>query len=196
LTTAITAACVDMTAATAVPGATGDDIVSASAAFPFAFTYFGSAVGSYAVGSNGNVQLFAGATGTGSGSAGNGALPGASTPNGTVAAFWDDLINNAGGGVRVLTSGTAPNQSFVVEWTDVRPFSGTTGGTMTFQAHFSESGVIEFHYCSIGGTGTRLFGDSATIGLENLTGTDGVQFSLNQAAAISAGTGLRFTPNP
>jgi hypothetical protein len=59
--------------------------------------------------------------------------------------------------------------------------------------------VVEFHYCTLNanGGGTQLeTGSSATVGLENLTGTDGVQHSYNRVNAVSTATALRFTPNP
>lgn len=190
----ITAACADMTGATNIAGATGDDIVAASTPLPFAFTYFGTSVLNYAMSSNGNLQLLV--SGSGSSAAGNGALPNAATPNGTVAALWDDLINNTGGNARVRTIGTAPSQVFVAEWQNFRGF-GTPAATeaITFQAMLYETtNVIEFHYCSVAGTSARTFGAEATIGIENTTGTAAVVQSVNQTAAIATGRAFRFTP--
>ena len=74
--------------------------------------------------------------------------------------------------------------------------SGLFVGALTFQAHLVEgSDVIEYHYCSMNvTTGTRHSGGSATIGVENGTGSEGVSISFNTAGAVSTGSGFRLTP--
>ena len=54
--------------------------------------------------------------------------------------------------------------------------------------------VIEFHYCSLTGTSGQETGSQASIGLENLAGTTGLQHSFNTAGSISTANGLRYTP--
>ena len=44
-----------------------------------------------------------------------------------------------------------------------------------------------------GSTNPRVLGSGATVGVENLAGTDAVQHSFNQPIIVS-GQGLRFTP--
>ncbi len=198
--TTIPTACDDMTTATPLTGATTDDSTSPIAALPFAFDYFRSPVTHFSASSNGFVQLWPSATGTPSSSAGNAAIPSTATPNGYVAAFWDDLAPPSAGAsdVRVLDVAAAPRH-FTVQWTNWQFFL-STGSVLTFQAQFFEtSNVIQFHYCTLtpaSATDTRITGSSATIGLENLTGSTGVPFEYNTASSVTAATALVFTPVP
>jgi hypothetical protein len=188
--------CIDTSAGTSV-AVLADDQVSASAALPFAFTYFGASVTNWVMSSNGNLQLISTA---GSTAFSNATIPTLAPPNSLVAPFWDDLLVTSTPGpaaARVITTGTAPNRTFVADWVNYRPSGAATGAGLSFQVILEEStNAIEFRYCSITGTSAQLFGSSATIGIENATGTDGVLHSFNTAGAISAGSGFRFTPNP
>ena len=64
------------------------------------------------------------------------------------------------------------------------------------KAHRLEgSDVIELHYCAMNATtGSRHSGGSATIGVENVTGSEGVSISFDTAGAVSTGSGFRLTP--
>ena len=123
-------------------------------------------------------------------------MPTVAPPNGLVAPFWDDLAPDAQTRVRAATNGVAPNRSFTIEWLDAA-FAAGGPERLTFQAKLMEAtGVIEFHYCSLrsNGSGSSLLaGTSATIGLENGTGTETLDYSYN-GMSISSGTGRRFTP--
>ncbi len=180
--------------ATTTP-AISDDVVSPNAPLPFAFSLLGAAVTTFSASSNGNVQLFA-TTGSGSTGFTNAAIPTAGTPNGMLAPFWDDLRNVATTEVRSATFGTAPNRRFTVEW-----FDSTLIGNverLRFQVQiFETTNVTEFHYCTINpGTVTdgRANGNSATIGIEDLTGATGVQASFNRPNSAVTGGAVRFTP--
>lgn len=180
--------------ATTTP-AISDDVVSPNAPLPFAFSLLGAAVTTFSASSNGNVQLFA-TTGSGSTGFTNVAIPTAGTPNGMLAPFWDDLRNVATTEVRSATFGTAPNRRFTVEW-----FDSTLIGNverLRFQVQiFETTNVTEFHYCTINpGTVTdgRANGNSATIGIEDLTGATGVQASFNRPNSAVTGGAVRFTP--
>jgi hypothetical protein len=174
-----------------------DDVVSDSTPLPFAFDYFGAPVTNWVMSSNGNLQL---TTGAGSDEYRNVAIPDASPPNAMVAPFWDDLVvtrTPMPAAARVLTTGSAPNRVFVAEWANYRPITAPDATALTFQVKLYETtNVVEFHYCSITGTADPLFGSSATIGIENAGGTNGLQVSYNTPMAIAAGSGFRFTPGP
>jgi len=173
----------------------GDDVVSNSAALPFAFSLLGSPVTTFSASSNGNVQLFA-TTGTASNQWVNVAIPTGSAPNGMLAPFWDDLRNVTTTVVRSATFGTAPNRRFTIEWFDSTLFGNAE--RLRFQAQiFETTNATEFHFCDINaGTATdgRAAGNSATVGIEDLAGTGGVQASFNRPQSIVTGGGLRFTP--
>ncbi len=190
--TPIAAACVSMTAGTDVM-ALGDDAASPIAALPFAFSYFGDAVTHYSVTSNGYVQLWPSAAGTPSTSYGNGPIPGPFDPRGMVAPFWDDLNTVTATTLRSRVIGTTPNRRLVVEWNGWTPY-GMPSDSLRFQIWLREtSSQIELHYCSLTGS-SRVTGDSATIGAEDLSGTRAVQISVNTAGAVMTGSGWRLTP--
>lgn len=192
----ISAACVDVSGGIAIANVTADDSVSARIALPFAFDFFGASVTHYSVSSNGFMQLWPSDSGTPIAAAGNDSIPDSDAPNGVVAPFWDDLEPASGGAsvVRVV-DGAPGSQRMVLQWTNWQAYDDASG-VLTFQAHvFEDSDVIEFHYCSMNATTTtRHSGGSATIGVENLTGTDGISVSFDTAGAVATGSGFRLTP--
>jgi hypothetical protein len=68
--------------------------------------------------------------------------------------LWDDLHMNYGGEMRSITTGTAPDRVFTIQWKGATwtywVLSGTPGTTVvnviSFQVKLYESGVIEFVY--------------------------------------------------
>ncbi len=195
------AACQDMTGATVLSSTLTDDSATPNTALPFGFTYSSTPVVSFSASSNGLLQLFTAASGTAPTSGANVAWP-ASSSNNLLAPFWDDFANYAPTArVETLTVGTAPNQTFVVQWFSPTFFSSTGNERLTFQVKFFEgSNVIEFHYCSLvpnTGSATRVLGDSATIGISSPTSSDtGIGLSFNRPNAVSTTTAFRFTPVP
>lgn len=193
----ITSACDDLSmGATAIQPSGGwdDDDATAIAALPFTVQYFGAPATHFSVTSNGFMQLWPSMTGSPSVAAGNGAIPGTSTPNGVVAPFWDDLLAVAmRTGVRTATLGTGTTRRFVVEWTGWDTYTSTMAN-LTFQAKlFETTNVIEFHYCSMMGSDPRVGGSSATVGIEDTTGTLASQVSNNTAGSVVPAMGRRFT---
>ena len=190
--TPIAPACADMTGATALVFTDDDDDSSDIAALPFTFTYFGTAMTHYSADTNGYAQLFPAAAGVTTSDFSNDPIPSMSVPNGHIAALWDDLgIADAGQGVSVLTTGTAPNRVFVIEWNaDFRDSS-----TLRFQAQLYETtNVVEVHYCTLMGTSSAVTGTGATVGIEAPDGMSGRQVGHNTAGTLSTTTAYRFTP--
>jgi hypothetical protein len=186
-------------------GTTGDDVNSAPAAMPFTFNFYRSNYTHMSVSSNGFMQLgvmappitpFSGAP-----SAIHPNIPDAANPNAYIAPFWTDLRDVVGGGsgVQVFTVGAAPNRRFVLHWNNVTHFSSNTI-RLSFQTRLYEtSNVIETVYCTVTpgmDMLNRATGSQSTIGIENATGTDGVEAAFNNAMAIAAGVMYRFTPAP
>ncbi len=155
------------------------DDAATSVALPFAFPFYGSDRTSVRVTSNGWLGFAGSGTATG---ATNAPIPASGAPNDFVAAFWDDLNPAAGGQIRYRDMGDG---RFVVSWLAVPRF-GETGSAMTFQAILSTSGEIVFQYQTM--TGTRT---SATVGIENPAGTDGLQV-VSDAPYVRDGLALRF----
>lgn len=191
----IPAACADLSAAPAL-GVTGDDSASSITALPFTFPYFGDSATHFSATSNGFAQLWTSATGTPSDEWSNGRLPSTSSPDAVLAPFWDDLRPNTGADIYTSTLGSAGSRTFVVEWRNWRASSSGTED-LTFQLHLLEAtGEVQFHYCAMvaGASGTLHTGSSATIGAENIGGTDGFTLSQNSSGAVMTGSGFSFVP--
>lgn len=193
-TSMISAACEDVGDAAEIPAVNGDDVASDRISLPFAFKLFGDAVNQYTMASNGFLQLWASGSGGISKRADNVAIPSADDPNGIVAPFWDDLVPMFSQS-RVGLRGSAPNRRIVVSWGHWT-IKGDTGTRISFQAKlFETTNVIELHYCAMTPEGNaRATGSSATIGLENLGGTKGIQQSFNTAGTAVTGKAFRYTP--
>lgn len=80
--------------------------------------------------------------------------------NFVLAPLWDDLIaDSATGSVEYLTSGTAPNRVFTVEWSNMLwpNIPSSSGPTMSFQLKLYEhTGRVGFHYYRTAGPVTDL----------------------------------------
>jgi subtilisin family serine protease len=152
---------------------TGDD-VSAQVPLPFPFSFYGQTYNAAFVSTNGNLNFLASAT-----TLSNVAIPAAAVPNAAIYAFWDDLFVDASASVRSELLGTAPTRRFVIEWRNVRPFGDTTR-RFDFEVVLHENGRILTQYRNINADG-REKGNSATLGIENATGTVALQYSFNTA---------------
>ena len=105
----------------------------------------------------------------------NEAIPSSSEPNGFIAPFWDDLTPG-NGAIYMATFGRAPNRYAVIEWHNVT-FYGQSE-RQTFEVILYEgSNSIVFQYLDI--NGSRGMGSSATVGIENQDGTEGIQYLFN-----------------
>ncbi|WP_337865971.1 T9SS type A sorting domain-containing protein, partial [Ignavibacterium sp.] len=98
----------------------------------------------------------------------NGTIPNAALPNNVIAPFWDDLDGRTQGTVHYLQE---PGK-LTIQFTNWQKYSGT--GSLTFQVVLYSSGKIMFYYNNMNATL-----NSATVGIENSTGTDGLQIAYN-----------------
>ena len=186
--TSFAASCDDMTGATDLLSATttptiGDDRSTSPTLFPITFPFFATVASHASVQTNGMVQFYPSSLGTPSTAYTNATIPSSGTPNGFAAAYWDDLYTPAVAGqlIQLKTVSTGGLHASV-SW--VNPL-GT--GTQ-IQAKFFATGVIEYHYCDIG----LADGSTASIGVENLSGTVGAQYM----TPVGSGTGVRLTYVP
>lgn len=109
----------------------------------------------------------------------NVALPSADKPNGTVAAFWDDLTLDKKSSVQTATTGSAGSRRFAVVWNNAA-FAGNTSARVSFEAVFDETtGAVTLQYQGLS-TASPENGASATVGIENQAGTDALQYSFDQ----------------
>ncbi|SEU20941.1 S8 family serine peptidase [Nonomuraea wenchangensis] len=163
---------------------TGDDD-AAQVTLPFPVPFYGAGQSRAWIATNGFLT-FADSRVT---TASNGNLPTTSTPNHAVYPYWDDLIVDARAGVYTAVTGTAPHRAFVVEWRDVT-FYNDSAQRISFSALLGEDGSISFRYKDLGSERAR--GTSATVGIENATGTDAMRYSYEEAA-LASGQGVTFT---
>lgn len=115
-------------------------------------------------------------------------------------AFWDDLAYNASGsGICTKTFGSAPNRQFVIEWQNMtfNTPSADKPASLTFEAILSEgTNNIDVVYSSMTSANQpRADGNSATIGVQNATGTSG-QASFNTEIGLDGGVAFSFSPLP
>ena len=150
---------------------------------PFSFPYYGQSYTQIGIVGNGYLDIPAAQIGYN-----NVAIPNPGEPNGIIAPYWDDLDPGAGGTIRGITVGTAPNRIFVVEWNGVPRYG--VASSCTFEVLLHESGKIVFQYGAM--SGTSVYGASATIGIESPDGSQGVQYSYNLAGAVANGTSITF----
>ncbi|MFD3539054.1 S8 family serine peptidase [Streptomyces sp. NPDC058662] len=154
---------------------------------PFPLPLYGKTYGQAWIGTNGTVSFGGNNTGDI-----NGDIPTAATPNAALYPFWDDLVVGApgtGSGVFTAVTGTAPHRSYVIEWREVSHWSAQSD-TFSFSASIGEDGTVAYSYKGTGGTGVKG-GSTATIGVENATGTDAFTYSFN-TAVVSDGLSLAF----
>ena len=153
----------------------GDD-ASAQVSLPFPFTFYGETHSTAHVATNGFLNFLAP-----NATFGNSGIPSSFAPNGAVYPFWDDLFVDGSASVRTQLLGAAPNRQFVIEWRNVH-FFGDPSRRLRFEVVLFENGRILTQYTDINNADGREKGDSATVGIENQTGTVALQYSSDQAS--------------
>ncbi|MCD4733296.1 hypothetical protein K8R78_03555 [bacterium] len=124
-------------------------------------------------------------------------LPNGGAPNAVIAPLWDDLLGGSSGDISLDVDGAAPNRRWIISFSPWY-FYGSPVDSLEFQVVISEINVddvnntIEFRYRDVIGDSWRDNGASATVGLENLGGTEAALYSFNQGI-ISNGLAIRFT---
>jgi hypothetical protein len=155
----------------------GDD-ESLTFTLPFTFRFYGVDYTTVHVSTNGNVNFLAPNT-----SVGNAAIPVTGSPNAAIYTFWDDLQVDPAASLRTETVGTAPNRRFVVEWRNVI-FFGDSTRRIDVNVVLHENGRVVTQARNLADDG-RERGNSATIGIENETGTVAFRFGFNEAVLDS-----------
>ncbi|MFD0823721.1 hypothetical protein ACFQ0D_36590, partial [Micromonospora zhanjiangensis] len=166
---------------------TGDDAVT-QVSCPFPVPFYGKTYAGAWVSTNGFLSF----AGPGGAQPVNTSVPTAALPNAAVYPFWDDLRVWPDSSVRTALVGVAPNRRFVVEWRNIGHY-GSSSARLTVEAVLSENGEIAFNYRDLTTSKPRELGDSATVGIENPTGTAAVQHSYNQPVLVN-GTAVVFRP--
>ncbi|GEM_PF-3201517 len=139
---------------------------------PFPFTYYGNTFDSVKLVTNGWISFTTSNTST---TFSNVAIPATAAPNDAVYPLWDDLdLRNSG---QVNFYHDVANNRFIIQYTNV-PHYGTTPplGPYTFQVILYADGRILFQYLDVNDPV-----NSATVGMENGSGTVGLQVVFNAA---------------
>ncbi len=144
------------------------------------FPFYGNTYNSIYVNSNGILTF-----GAGTASYSNTLIPSSNAPNDFIAMLWDDLSPQRHGSVMYYYD--ASNNRFIVSFTNIEFFSG--GGELNFEAILFPSGRVRLEYGTVDG-GTRGL-NSCTIGIENSSGTDGLQVVYN-ADYLHSNLGIAF----
>ncbi len=149
-------------------------------AIPFNFKFYGVAKSQLYISSNGFVT-FAPITAN---TITNNQIPSTAIPNDMIAAFFDDLDGSAAGTVYTK----AESNRFVIQYTNWYKYSSTN--PLTFQVILYSSGRVHIYYKTMSGTL-----NSATVGIENAAGNDGLQVAYN-ANYVANNLALRFQADP
>ena len=145
-----------------IPIGSGDDSNEGPFELGFPFYFYGTEYNSVRVSTNGFLSFTSTAT-----SYTNQPIPSSDEPNAILAPFWDDLNPTNGGQMYYFSWG----DHFVVQWDEVPLYSG--GGAETFQVVIYDDGRILFNYKTV------IASNSCTIGIENESGTDGLQVAFD-----------------
>jgi hypothetical protein len=135
-------------------------------------------------------------------------LPVAAVPNRCIYAWWDNLAQGARFGhglVYYRWFGIEPNRYMVLVFQDVNRVGTDTANGITFELIFRENGTILCQYRDVEtGDPTFDYGRSASIGLENEDGTDGLNYLYarppmstavnDRANRLSPGRAIAFFP--
>jgi len=167
-----------------------DDVATIN--LPFTFTYYGIDYDEVSICTNGWISFGE----TSMRSFRNYTVPGPGGPSPMVAVFWDDLKTTSGG--QIYTYHDTQNNAFIIEWSELRTFLNNS--IETFQIILYDSGwqtptgddemkiqFKEFNNTSIGDypvgnyDGAVIHGQYCTVGLENHSASDGLQYTYNNS---------------
>jgi hypothetical protein len=161
------------------PLSLGDDAV-ATVDLPFGFSFYGESYSQAVVSSNGFISFNADAGSDLS----NDPIPTAGGTDNLIAVFWDDLNPAVAASDDVYVQDMGDGR-FIVQWNQIVRFGQTA--PLTFQAILSAGGGILLQYETV-----DLTGVTATVGIENADGTDGLEASFNEDDYLRDGLAIRF----
>ncbi len=160
----------------------GNDEGYIQVAMPFTMPFYGVGMSSAYIGSNGYVSFMAPTGNTFT----NAAIPTADAViNNFIAGFWDDLLVSGTAAIYYGMSGS----DFVIQFVNMERYAGTTP-EYTYEYILKPTGEIVVQYQAMGISGGTII--ASTVGIENATGTDGLQVVFN-SAYLHDNLALRFT---
>jgi hypothetical protein len=144
------------------------DDQSIAVTLPWNFPFYGTNYASANVSANGNIHFSADTA-----DYGNRSIPSGRLPNAMLALFWDDLSPQVSGGIYYYND--IANNRFIVQYDSVPHYTSVVG-RYTCEAILYSTGRIVYQYQDMTGVV-----NNGTIGIENMTGTDGLQVVYNAA---------------
>jgi hypothetical protein len=181
----VTFSWVDITATGTPLPIYGDNAHGGPYPIGFDFYFYGERYSMLNVSTNGFITF-----GPGSSANYNNPVPYPYDFNNIIAPFWDDLYVRPDE-IVVDVLGVEPDRRFVLEWVGVERV-GYSGFPMTFEIMLDESSNdMWFQYDDLSG----MTGDSATVGIENSDGTDGVQYGFDHPV-LENGLAIKFSRLP
>jgi hypothetical protein len=153
----------------------------------FPFEFYGTTFDSFRIAANG----FATFTST-SGTLTNDTIPSPPEPNNLLALMWDDLRPASGGGAGNIYFHSNSSR-LVIEYDHVIRY-GQTACPYTMEIILYPNGQIFYEYLQMG-DGTCTYLNQSTIGIENGTGTDGLEVVFN-ANYVHDNLAIRFSAAP
>ncbi|MFP6768760.1 MAG: S8 family serine peptidase, partial [Planctomycetaceae bacterium] len=150
-----------------LPVGDGDDESLGPFAIEFQFPFYGATFDSFNLSTNGFISFTSGST-----EFTNHPLPAPGAPENLIAALWDDLVFDQNTQAFYESDGSR----LIVQYQGVRRWPDS--GTYTFQIILEADGAIRLQYLSVAGVN-----DSATIGMQNSSGTIGLQIAFNRPFA-------------
>ncbi len=145
---------------------THNDVASGPFDIGFDFTFYGETYDQFIINPNGWIGF-----GDDNTAWQNTSIPSPSAPRPAILAFWDDLDPLLGGAVSYYSNGI---DSLVVWFNNVEHWH-TTPGTYNFEIIIHSTGNIIYQYMSVSGVL-----NSATIGIQNESGTIGLEVAYNE----------------
>ncbi|MEM6327563.1 MAG: M36 family metallopeptidase, partial [Bacteroidota bacterium] len=168
-------------AGTASPISLQDDDAEA-VALPWSFSFYGEEYTTVNVSSNGYLTF----NSVGTTAYTNEPIPSTGVPDNFVAVFWDDLNPLDGGAIYAQDLGDG---RFVIQWDGIPHYNSGGTATISVQAILSRSGeiVLQYEEINLDGAGT-----SHTVGIENASGTDGLEI-VHNTAYLREGLAIRIS---
>lgn len=156
------------------PVVLGDDDYAGSIPIGFQFPFYEYNVSYLYICSNGMLTFTAGST-----VFGNADIPNQANPDNMICVWWDDLNPSAGGDIYYYQDGE--NDRFVASFEGVpnRTAGGGGTGSLSFQAILYSSGKITLQYGTMDPGADSDGLEGATIGIEDIDGTDGLEVVFN-----------------
>lgn len=144
---------------------------------PFTFTYYDVDYDAIAISTNGWISFDTSLT---SSDYINDSIPDPLTPNAMLAPYWDDQDCDvfADSTAAIMTYNDIGTSSFWVIWNNVQlPYSADSSD-ITYGVRLRMDGSIEYHYLDARSDyhPDHTYGASATVGIENLDGSDGLLY--------------------